>query len=98
MEYTEADAMLDFNAYIRSFSLNGSDPVQQAAREIALDIVKQKIKAEGKRLGDYSKAELSRQAELLLRKPGAHRIYELAKHRVRWIEGMANDELTNKEW
>src|SRR5579863_6349724 len=55
MEYTEADAMLDFNAYIRSFSLNGSDPIQQAAKEIAVDIVKQKLKAEGKRLGDYSK-------------------------------------------
>ncbi len=91
------DLQLQLTAYIRGYTLDGGDPINPIARELALSIVRHAVKANGKPLGHYSKAALKAEAEKLLKGPQASHILALAKRRLREIQDAAQAEIDLRE-
>lgn len=56
----------ELDDYCAAYSLNGSDPILEEAKTIALQIVKVQLKARKLNVSDFSKADLTREAEKLL--------------------------------
>jgi hypothetical protein len=88
--------LMPIQAYIRSFSLNGRDPLESTSFEIALSIVRHQIKASGKNLRDYTKAALNAEAKKVLQGPKAVEIRTLAKRRIGFIEDAVREEMEKK--
>lgn len=97
-EYTSpSDVQQQLVEYIRAYTLNGQDQIQYLAREIALDVVRQKIKSNGGRLGNYHKASLRAEAQKLLQGPQARDILLMAQRRVQEVNKAAAEMLERKQ-
>lgn len=78
MAYGPAELLPELNKYVRDYSLNGRDPVETEAQALALQIVKQKLKAEGGRLKAVRLSVLKRDAERVLASPLGSTIRRMA--------------------
>lgn len=97
MNDNPSDLMTELVEYIRSYTLNGQDQVQHLAREIAFDVIRQKIKSNGGKLGNYHKSSLRAEAEKLLQGPQARDILLMAQRRVSEISKAAMEMLERKQ-
>lgn len=88
---------IELNKLSSTYSFERSDPIRAEAFAIALEVVRAAIKKEGKRIGDYSKAALSSEAEKILSGTGGHSILELARARVAQVQRLAQEELAKLE-
>lgn len=83
----------ELDSLASSYRFGGPDPSEVEAHVIASEIVRQTIKAAGKVLGDYTKAQLSEQARAILSGPQAGEIRIMARERVAALQAAAKKEL-----
>jgi len=94
MESMTDQATLDqlrdaFHHYVYSYSLNGVSAVEVEAKAIALAIVKTRIKASGGNIGNFTKAQLTAEADKVLVSAIRDQIFDQATARLRVISAAA---------
>lgn len=92
-----SDLQAELDSYASSYSLNGTDPIESEAFVISLQIVKARLKAQGRNITDFSRADLNREAEKLLdarQNPLTYGdIIVMARERVEALQKAAKKEM-----